>query len=483
MGRPRKVLEIKADILTCFLPFEESMRLLVERNCRKKIPDNKIRNSLSTTLGRIPKEQRSVFLRDVEGSLNLIDIGNYKTLRRKEDKGDPIYEVTTDAVTGEHSLSTGKYCGVLHLSDGLKLVIGTGYSSSFFRRILAFCCGLYLDDQDQDPYSVNYDNFYSLLVHYLFLISLRKVANAGFPRKYQVRKGRGYAIQGNIDVNQYINYDICACDKKVSYIVAEQVETQCIVDTLYYALSKCSFSIDQGFLPNLKKYKSKLKNLYSGTRPSSKTINEALTNKILNNSLYAIYKTPLRYAKILIDSADVSHGERGRRGATGFLVDTTMLWEMYLATLLSMHFPDWTVESQAEIHFYQDRFFRKNNYADIVMTNQKNGEVFVLDAKFKKMTFRSVDVDNSDIQQIHSYAYYYHLKYGDSFLGAALVYPTKANANGLADTAYFDNILGLRGAKPRFGILTILDPGEGKAMKEGEALFIHGLRRLLSRDQ
>ena len=172
-------------------------------------------------------------------------------------------------------------------------------------------------------------------------------------------------------------------------------------------------------LPDLTQFQIHLKNLYSGVSPSKATVNNIHKEKCLFNSLYSDFKTPLRYAKILIQSNDVNPGDqKSNDNVGGFLVDASFLWEMYLLNLMRRNLPNWTVDAQFEISFYEDTFYHKNNYPDFVLRNNNTGEVFVLDAKFKRMTFDSRDVDNEDIRQLHAYSYYFHLKEGDKFKGA-----------------------------------------------------------------
>lgn len=476
----KRTTKLITDVYTCFLPFQKSQETLLNDTFGSNSLEGIARIN-KTLRESISDDEKAMFLSKGKKSFACISVTNYGKQRRSEDDDDLIYEVVIDAKTKNCSLSTGKYCGVISFAGGLKLTIQTSYSNYFLKRILNYCSGIYFDTATSNSYIETNNNIYNLLVQYLFLMSLRKVVNKGFPRKYALRHHREYSINGEIDINRYINCDFLSQDKKVSYNTNEQEEIQCIVDTLYFALTKCCFVEQNNFLPNLKKYKNYLKGLYSNKKPSTKCVRDAVNNKRLNNSLYASYKVPLKYAKVLIDSSDVSHDESGKKGASGYLIDVTLLWEMYLATLISINFPNWIVESQAEIHFYDDKEFRKTNYPDLVMTNKNTDEVFILDAKFKQMDFRGTDFDNGDIQQIHSYSYYYHLKYGDKFLGAALVYPSKEDIREKLGSGYYDGMFGSKDAKVKFGILTIKDPGDCGSMIEQEAIFVSMLQKMIGR--
>ena len=419
---------------------------------------------------------------------SLIGIVDYKTFRRKPEndesvKRELIYRV--DKADDKYSVVAGKYCGLLsfpfeynkkYARKGVpvQLEISCGYSDRFFKRILDFCCGIYVNDNPFGGRKVT-ESIYSLLVQYMFLVSLRKTINNGLPKKYVVNRERGYGVKGNVDVESYINSDLQSFDKKLTSVFSERKEIRSIVDVLYFALTCCKVS--NGVLPNLVVYRNYLHGLYSGMRPSKNTIRKALSESILKNSMYSSFRLPLKYAEILINHDNITSGNSAQ--SSGFLVDASFLWEMYLYNLLRLHFPEWSIDSQAQISVYGEEgvFYAKNNYPDIVMT--KDDKIVILDAKFKRMTFSRDDVDMGDFRQIHFYAYYYSVKNPDKQIYSALVYPTKGHCDG--KTSKSCRFGGEYGKGTRFNVLTIEDPGdkgvnEKDLMLSSERKFIANLR-------
>lgn len=418
---------------------------------------------------------------------SFIGIIDYKAFRRKSDNDDSLkneiiyrIEKTTD---DKYKIVAGKYCGFLSIpvEDNRRkfaqLEISCGYSDRFFKRILDFCCGIYVNDNPYGGGKVT-ESIYSLLVQYMFLVSLRKTINNGLPKKYVVNRERDYSIKGNVDIESYINSDLKLFDKKLTSVFTERKEIQSIVDVLYFALTCCKVNND--VLPNLVMYRNYLHGLYSGVKPSKNTIRKALSEPILKNSMYSSFRLPLKYAEILINHDNITSGNSTQ--SSGFLVDASFLWEMYLYNLLRLHFPNWSIDSQAKISIYGEEnvFYAKNNYPDIVMT--RDDKIVILDAKFKKMTFSHNDVDMEDFRQIHFYAYYYSVKNPNKKIYSALVYPTKEKRN--------DNIIkghkfgGETGTGTRFNVLTIKDPfdknqSENNLMLNSEKDFIEDLKRLV----
>lgn len=311
----------------------------------------------------------------------------------------------------------------------------------------------------------------------MFLVSLRKTINNGLPKKYIINKERGYGIKGNVDIENYINSDLQSFDKKLTSVFSERKEIQSIADVLYFALTCCKVSND--VLPNLVVYRNYLHGLYSGVKPSRNTIRKALPEPILKNSMYSSFRLPLKYAEILINHDNITSGNNTQ--SSGFLVDASFLWEMYFYNLLRLHFHDWWIDSQVKISVYgESKLLVKNNYPDIVMT--KEDKIVILDAKFKKMTFKNTDVDMEDFRQIHFYAYYYSVKNPDKKIYSALVYPT-INDSSEEKYCWFGNELE-KGTK--FSVLTIKDPGnrnlngeESKTMFNSEGKFIEDLKNFI----
>lgn len=419
---------------------------------------------------------------------SLIGIVDYNTFRRNKEESDSvkhelIYRV--DKTDDKYSVVAGKYCGFLSISvEGnrgkpVQLEISCGYSDRFFKRILDFCCGIYVNDNPFGGEKAT-ESIYSLLVQYMFLVSLRKTINNGLPKKYVVNRERGYGVKGNVDIESYINSDLQSFDKKLTSVFSERKEIQSIADVLYFALTCCKVSND--VLPNLVVYRNYLHGLYSGVKPSRNTIRKALSEPILKNSMYSSFRLPLKYAEILINHDNITSGNSTQ--SSGFLVDASFLWEMYLYNLLRLHFPEWSIDSQAQISVYGEEnvFYAKNNYPDIVMT--KDDKIVILDAKFKRMTFSRNDVDMDDFRQIHFYAYYYSIKNQDKKIYSALVYPVHSDIAGRNDRVEGYKFGGEFGTGTRFNVLTIKDPGdknpsENNLMLNSEQDFIEDLKNLI----
>lgn len=471
-----KVKKLITYINTCFYDCNSSRDILInksefidKKNVDKSIEINNICKKISD------QKLNSIALHDDKKYFHIAFSDYFDYKRNEQDK--LIFEI--DNVNGDYYLSTGIYCGVINLGNNFpQIEIKTGYSDLMFKRMLNYCCGIYADTNTTKGVDES-ESIYSLLIQYLFLISLRKVANKTIPRRYVYIKERGYDIKGCMDINEYVNRDLIAFDKKITYKYTKRLEIQSIIDVLYSAMKCCQINQKNKVLPSMVSFRNYLKELYSGDKPTKMVIKNVINEKCLMNSLYSDYKLPLEYARILLESNDANNGNNKRvSGLSGFLVDTSFLWEMYLFNLMRLHLKDWAIDSQSEITFYKNTFFKKKNYPDFVLRHKETGAVFVLDAKFKRMKYREIDVDNNDLQQLHSYSYYFHLKEGDKFKGAGLIYPTTDHQPDSIISK--DNVFGLSDVKQKFVVLTIKDPSENETIVENENNFINSLKSFLN---
>lgn len=478
MGKKKnKIKDLITVTNTSFFSFEDSRRILIEKSEPRDLETTEKVAFINDTLKKIA-ETKSVI--SLDGSeYKLIEFGNYSKYKRaseeKEKKNDVL---VIENKNGQYNISTGLYCGSISINEDLSITITCGLSDLFFKRILNFCCGIYADI-NKETNSSNSSGIYSLIVQYMYLMSLRKVIHRTFPKKYVEIKERGYSINGNIDIDEYINKDISSFDKKISYTYSERLEIQSIIDVLFYAFKECKISSKNDVLPDSSNFCSYLKENYSGIKPNKKIVDNVLKEKCLYNSLYSEFKKPLEYAKIVLSSNELNVGSSNKSTFGNFLVDSSFLWEMYLYNLMLLHLEEWEIDSQSNVSFYNQTFYKKTNYPDFVLTNKHNGKIAVLDAKFKKMTYSTEDVDNEDLRQLHSYSYYYSIKHGDKFIGAGLIYPSHSFRN--KDDKNIDNMFGLDNAITKFGVFTIKDPEGNEEIVDNELLFINELKQFLEK--
>ena len=442
-------------------------------NASKKLILVAINNVCKKISKQVLKTKELGYENDEDSNSNrfvLVSFPGYRK-NKENDKKSIVYSVIKFGLD-DYYIETGLFCGQINLGNQLPpLEIRTEYSDTLVKRMIDRCCGIYVDSTSSDNESIE-DSFYSKIVQYMYLLSLRKVISILVPQKYMYIKDRGYNIKGNIDINAYVSQDIIAMDKKVSYVYPKRCEIQSLIDVMYVALKTCKVTSGSS-LPHLKGYKDYLGSIYSGNYPSRNLIKNIGKTQILKTGLYSAFRRPLELARMLLENNELSTGGLAdNQGISALLMDSSYLWETYLESIMREKLSDWNIDAQSTINYYEKTFYSKENRPDFILTNSETGEVFILDAKFKHMSFRGSDVDNDDIQQLHCYSYYFVLTHGSKFRGTALIYPTTEDQTEVqkingekhfyakmfgADTVYSDEV---NEFDQRFGIITLKDAGE-----------------------
>ena len=402
---------------------------------------------------------------DGDNHFVLVSFPGYRR-NKEDDKKAIVYSVGTFGLA-DYYIETGLFCGLVNFGDGIPpLEIRTEYSDTLIMRMIDRCCGIYADTRPDDG-DLKLESFYSKIVQYMYLLSLRKVISILVPKRYKYHKDRGYCVRGNVDINSYVSRDLIEKDRKVSFIYPERHEIQSLIDILYAAI-KCCKSLSSSSLPNLKGYEDYLGSIYSGRYPSSSVIRNIGKEKALKTGLYSAFKRPIELAGMILENSELSTGEsESERGISALLMDSSYLWETYLESVMREGLKDWNIDAQTTVVYYPETFYSKENRPDFILTNNNTGEVFILDAKFKHMEFSREDVDNHDVQQLHCYSYYYLLANGSNFRGTALIYPTRKDQSSAEATKNFYEIIfgvdyasDMQRCDQRFGIITLKDANE-----------------------
>lgn len=335
----------------------------------------------------------------------------------------------------EYIVQTGLYAGVLFYK-GCKINITTKYGDAFLKRMLNFVNDIYVDNEQVKAKKDETENQFLFIIAYLFIQSLEKAAVLGLPQHYKKHQERSHKVRGSIDFNDYLKRDI-PFQGKLTSTFRERMYVQEIVDVLYLALRKLERLFGKEIHSRLLGLNQLLKQNYSGQFASYATIQKAKAHQSINNPMYSGFKKVLEYAEIiLLDKDLMPDNDKQQLATTGYLFDIAELYELYLEKLLSKNFPEWSVSGQEELRIYQQQFYNRSMFPDLVMKHRTSGKVVVFDAKFKKMEMQNGDVDRADLHQIHSYSGYYR----NHLIASGLIYPLSKEIN--TEKAYSKSIYG-----------------------------------------
>jgi len=398
----------------------------LETNSYYCLSTNQVIKELNITLRDYQDNTFFSFFKNEEESVSKNEDNLIISIKKsKNDKKEDVYLA-----------QTGNYIGKF-IWHGLEIDIKSRFSDTFLKRMLNFANDVYLDDvsvfdaQDNAKNSLDYSKF---IIYYMFIQKLEKAFLLGLPKSYVSINHHEMKVKGKIDINKFIKHDI-PFKGKISSTSREQKETQEIIDVLYKALAiieKESKNNNGVSIKNILNIKVHLKQHKSNKYVSNETINKALKSKALQNPIFSPYKKVLEYAKLIINANNLEEKTNADKETFGFLVDVSELFEIYLVKLLGLRLPDWDIQHDRDnkIPLYEEQFYHRHMYPDIVMRHKYSNKVMVFDAKYKRMNFTPGggngdygDLDRSDFYQIHSYMSYYNNQDDATLIAGGLLYP------------------------------------------------------------
>ncbi len=394
--------------------------------------------------------------------LKQIKVFNFKRDRFFEPDDDrlilKLYSKERREQEKEYIVQTGLYAGVL-FHKGCKVNITTKYGDTFLKRMLNFVNDIYVDNEQVNAKKDEAENQFLFIIAYLFIQSFEKASVLGLPQEYRKHKERSHKVRGSIDFNEYLKRDI-PFQGKLTTAFRERMYVQEIVDVLYIVLRKLERIFGKEINSRLLGLNQLLKQCYSGRFVNYETIQRAKNHQSINNPLYSGFKNVLDYAEIiLLDKELMPDNESNQLSTSGFLFDIAELFELYLEKLLNRNFPDWVVSSQEELSLYQQKFYSRSMFPDLIMKHRESQRTVVFDAKFKMMEMKNKDVDRNDLHQIHSYSGYYR----DDLIASGLIYPLSQNID--IKNAHSDSIYGIKGNDINF-IIDGIYVSENQSMNE-----------------
>ncbi len=408
-----------------------------------------VENELKTKFGvqkaeQVKKIKDSLFASTFEftsknETLEQVQIFGFKKQRNKlEDEEKLILKLYSKEASNSEKkffIQTGLFAGVLY-HKGCQFNITPLYGDNFLKRMLNFVNDIYVDNQEAKAAKSDQTNEFQNIIAYLFIQSLEKASVLGLPKVYQQQSQRSHKVRGKVDVNAYLKTDF-PFQGKLTTSFREQTFIQEIVDVLYLACRKLEQNFGKEIHRKILGTFQLLKQNYSGNYAHHATIEKAKNNTILQNPMYAPFKNVLAYAEIILREQDLLTQKQNNKLSThGYVFDIAQLFEIYLEKLLNRHFTDWYVTGQEELKVYDELFYGRKMFPDLVMRHLESNQVIVLDAKFKKMRMIKDDLDRNDFYQIHSYIQYYE----PNVLFGGLIYPLSSGLN--TDKAHSQGLYG-----------------------------------------
>jgi 5-methylcytosine-specific restriction endonuclease McrBC regulatory subunit McrC len=430
---------------------------------------------------KIIGDQFEITLKSFRG--NAIPILDFFSSKDTEDNEDDLI-ISIRKGGDRYIAQTGNYIGTFHYNK-LDIEITSRFGDTFLKHMLNYANDVYLDGVDVAGRKISQEKSTAhQVIYYLFIQRLEKAFLLGLPKAYQSIRHHDTKLRGRIDINRFIRQDIPFRGKLAS-VSREQKETPEIIDVLHKAVTiveKNSFSTR-----HISRIRAHLKQNKTTQHVTPEVIRKALEAKALRNPIYAPYKSVLRYAKMIIELDTLIADKQGKETTMGFVVNVAKLFELYLVKLLRRSCGDeWNVVHEDPLETYPDQFYQRKMYPDIVLKN-KNNQVIVFDAKYKRMHFRGTsegmwDLDRADFFQIHTYMSYYKNK-GYDVIAGGLLYPIEETNKNIQEIAHAKNWLGNNDTQFIVDgiVLSREEDFKEENIKKSEREFIERIRQIANR--
>lgn len=262
----------------------------------------------------------------------------------------------------------------------------------------------------------NYQYLIKKLIAFLWLNILSKANKHGIPKQNKIIYQKGTTIRGKIDIRKTI-LPLYTEEKLVSKFY-EKSPNELITNILMTAhrILKTEYHLTNDMVSLSSK--NAIEQLFT-SKVSGSIISESDYINIQYKNIYMPFKPIVDLSWDIIKRKSFGNKENTKDGLS-FFIDVAEIWEMYLRSILKKHFfkDGWIIKNE-KIATYKNKDFKRTLIPDIVL--EKNNDVMIWDAKYKRMEYNYYDYDRADFFQIHTYLSYFNQH--KNVIAGGLLYP------------------------------------------------------------
>lgn len=249
----------------------------------------------------------------------------------------------------------------------------------------------------------NKDDWQHYIKRIIAFIWIQKLANAnlhGLPKTHISKEYKGQSIKGRISVKKSIKPYFTSGEVVSIYREKQIDETIAQILLQAYQIIRSDFGAGKGL--NFPDAAQDAINQINASFKYKKLITESDYKNIKYKEIYLSWKPIIDFSWDIIKRKQLSIKQEKSKNGYGFFLDMAEIWEQYLRSLLKKNLQPlgWHLKNQNLIA-YNGYFFKRNLIPDLIF--EKENEVMVWDAKYKRMTADYRDVDRADFFQIHTY--------------------------------------------------------------------------------
>ena len=277
------------------------------------------------------------------------------------------------------------------------------------------------------------------IIAFLWLNMLSKANKHGIPKHNIKKTYKGTKIRGKLDVRKSM-ISIYA-EEKISSNYVEKAADETIAKIIKTAYKILKSEYNLGSIKPSLSAKNAIEQLFT-SKVLEGYVSDNEYHKIQYKAIYLSFKPIVDLSWDIIKKKNFGNNDNNQSDAVSFFIDMAEIWEMYLRAILKRNLAKegWHLRNDS-IKTYPNKDFSRKLIPDIVFEKESN--VMVWDAKYKKMDFMYYDYDRSDFFQIHTYISYYNQN--KNVIAAGLLYPFSKEFDVIrqqknsADTLFSEN--------------------------------------------
>ncbi|MCU0349622.1 MAG: McrC family protein [Flavobacterium sp.] len=296
----------------------------------------------------------------------------------------------------------GRYVGeaiFTHNEQTYKVTIKPRFGEQVLFRFLEEIFNLKISKSQSE--NINHNDWQHFIKNIITFIWVHKLAKAnlhGLPKIKIEKSYQGAKIRGRLAVRSSIlpYYQ----NEEVISKYQEKIPNQIIANIIYqaYCILKNDFRIDNINIPNSAQDALNQISLVA----NSKFISNQDYSNIQYNEIYLSWKPIVDFSWDIIKRRRLSLKQNETKNGYGFFIDMAEIWEQYLRSILKRKLihNGWHL-IDTKLTAYKGYFFSRQLIPDLIF--QKEDEICIWDAKYKRMYGKHWDIDRSDFFQIHTY--------------------------------------------------------------------------------
>lgn len=263
----------------------------------------------------------------------------------------------------------------------------------------------------------DYQYLIKQLIAFLWINLLSKANKHGIPKHNTVKNYKGAVVRGSLNVRKSILP--LHTEEKIVSRYNEKVIDSTIAKILIKAYNILKSEYKLSSIKVSLSAKNAIEQIFT-SNTANNYISQIEYKSIKYSDIYKSFKPVVDLSWDIIKKKNFSNKRDSSSDSLSFFIDMAEVWEIYLRSILKKHFSKsgWVLKKD-RLQTYQGKDFKRLLIPDIIL--EKDDNVMVWDAKYKRMEFDYYDFDRADFFQIHTYINYYNQN--KNVIAGGLLYP------------------------------------------------------------